>query len=247
MKKIRKLLFVFLSLVVLLGGGGIVYWNSLTYPASEIALKALQADSDISVGQGSSSITFQPVEVRPSTGYIFYPGAGVDFRAYAPVLRQVAARGYFVALIRAPLNLALFDINAADEVISHYPEIGQWAIGGHSLGGVAAATYAAEHQDVIRALVLWASYPADDRLKDSDILILSIHGSNDGLATDEQITDSKALLPAHAQFLSIEGGNHSQFGSYGFQNGDNRASISAEGQWERTAEATVQLLDSLSQ
>ena len=35
-------------------------------------------------------------------------------------------------------------------------------------------------------------------------------------------------LPADAQFVVIEGGNHSQFGNYGLQPGDNEATITAQ-------------------
>jgi dienelactone hydrolase len=86
---------------------------------------------------------------------------------------------------------------------------------------------------------------AQSALKNSNILMLSLHGSNDGLATDDKIEASKALLPAHTQFVTIAGGNHGQFGSYGPQAGDNPASIAPEEQWAQTAEATARLLASL--
>ena len=143
------------------------------------------------------------------------------------------------------LNLAFFDVNAADKVISQFPEIDHWGIGGHSLGGVAAALYTNTHQNTIRAIAFLASYPADDKLKNSNILMLSLHGSNDGLATDDKIEASIALLPAHTQFVTINGGNHGQFGSYGPQAGDNPASISPEEQWTQTADATAALLAGL--
>lgn len=51
--------------------------------------------------------------------------------------------------------------NIADEIISSYPEINQWVIAGHSVGGTMAAQYAYNHRDVIDGLVIWASYPAN--------------------------------------------------------------------------------------
>jgi pimeloyl-ACP methyl ester carboxylesterase len=170
----------------------------------------------------------------------------VDYRAYAPVLRKIAEQGYFVALMKVKLNLAFFDVNAADKVIVAYPQIEHWGIGGHSLGGVAAALYTKDHLDKIRAIAFWASYPADDSLKDSNILVLSIYGSNDGLATGDTIDASKALLPSHTKYVSIKGGNHGQFGSYGIQFGDNATTITPEKQWTQTADAVVQLLAGLT-
>ena len=168
--------------------------------------------------------------MRTSTGFLFYPGGRVDYRAYAPVLRKIAEQGYFVAVVKVKLNLAFFDVKAADQVIAKYPQVERWAIGGHSLGGVAAAIYAKDHLDTIRAIVFWASYPADDALKNSNILVLSIHGSHDGLATGDKINASKTLFPEQTQYVSIEGGNHGQFGSYGIQAGGNAATISPEEQ-----------------
>ena len=222
MKLVKRIFFGFL-IVTVLGALGVFFWvNDIAQP-TYIALKALESDSQVTVTQQDGFITFEPAALRTTTGFLFYPGGRVDYRAYAPVLRKIAEQRYFVALIQVRLNLAFFDVNAVDKVIANYPDIERWAIGGHSLGGVAAASYAKDHQDAIRAIAFWASYPADDSLKDSNILVLSLYGSSDGLATGDKIEASKALLPAHTKYVVIEGGNHGQFGSYGFQSGDNKA------------------------
>jgi hypothetical protein len=76
-------------------------------------------------------------------------------------------------------------------------------------------------------------------LKTGNIPAVSIYGTNDGLATGEKLDESKALLLPDTKFVAIEGGNHAQFGSYGFQAGDNEADITPEAQWTQTANATV--------
>jgi pimeloyl-ACP methyl ester carboxylesterase len=158
---------------------------------------------------------------------------------------MIAEQGYFVALVKVNLNLAFFEINAADDVISTHPEVAHWVVGGHSLGGVAASSYASGHPDVVAGVVFWASYPADDSLKGLAIPVLSVFGSNDGLSTLDTIEESRALLPPDAVFVLVEGGNHAQFGSYGEQSGDNPASIPAEEQWAQVAEATAKFLETL--
>ena len=243
--KILKRVLLGLVIVLVVGMLGFVVWAEDACQPNEVALQALKSDAQVTVTQQNGFITFEPAAQRTTTGFIFYPGGRVDYRAYAPVLHEIAARGYFVALVHVKLNLAFFDVNAADKVLVQFPEIEQWAIGGHSLGGVAAALYTNIHQDKIRAIAFWASYPADNKLKDSNILMLSLYGSKDGLATDAKIEAAKALMPAHSQFVTIEGGNHGQFGSYGPQAGDNPATISPEEQWSQTAEATVRLLAAL--
>jgi pimeloyl-ACP methyl ester carboxylesterase len=118
-------------------------------------------------------------------------------------------------------------------------------VGGHSLGGVAASSYVSKHLDDIAGLVIWASYPGDDSLKDTNIKAMTIYGTNN-MEGDTQINISRSRLPDSAQFITIEGGNHAQFGSYGPQAGDRAADISAEEQWAQTVAATVQFMESLS-
>ena len=92
-----------------------------------------------------------------------------------------------------------------------------------------AANYAAEN-DVIEGLVLYGSYPQGDKLKDSDINVISIYGSKDGVADLEKVKN--AILPKNSKLIEIEGGNHAGFGSYGPQKGDNEATITGEEQLE---------------
>ena len=167
----------------------------------------------------------------------------MDYRAYAPVLHQIAAHGYFVALVSVPLNMAIFDTNAADQVMELFPNIQRWVVGGHSLGGVTASSFASDHLESIDGLVFWASYPANDGLKDTNIKALTIYGTND-MEGDTQINISQSRLPDSAQFITIDGGNHAQFGSYGPQSGDRPATITDEEQWAQAANLTVQFLES---
>lgn len=241
LKRITKFAALILILLIFALAGAVLYWNSSSLGPAPEALAALQPDALVLVTQADGLIVFQPAASPASTGFIFYPGGGVDYRSYAPVLRLIAAQGYLAALARMPLNLAFFDANAADGIIAQYPEIQRWAVGGHSLGGVAAASYAAQRLS-IQGLVLWASYPGDGALAGSDLSVLSIYGSLDGLSTPQQIEDSRRLLPPDAQFVEIPGGNHSQFGAYGAQRGDNPAAVTAEEQWQQVAAATVAFL-----
>jgi hypothetical protein len=222
--------------------GGLVIWTSGTLGPSEQALLMLQSDSEVRIIQESDLIVFEPTASQPSTGFILYPGARIDFRSYSPLLREIAERNILVVVLRVPLNVAFFNANGADEVIAAYPDITNWVIGGHSLGGVVAASYVAGEPD-ISGLVLWASYPADDSMKHTRAWVLSIYGSNDRISTPEEVLQSRDLLPPETIFFEITGGNHSQFGSYGLQPGDGEATISAEEQWTQIADAMTELLE----
>lgn len=245
MTRLAKLALLIALLLVLALAGGVLYWNLSTLQPAPEALAALQSDAEVRVAQSDGLVVFQPAAGNAATGFIFYPGGGVDHRAYAPALRLVAGQGYLVALAHMPLNLAFFDANAADAVIAQYPEIQHWAVGGHSLGGVAAAAYAAR-SDKIQGLVLWASYPGDGALASGALRVLSIYGERDGLSTPQKIAASRDLLPPGSQFVVIPGGNHSQFGAYGLQRGDNPAAIPAPEQWRLVAAATADFLRALA-
>jgi hypothetical protein len=247
LKKINFRLIAAVLLVALLAVAAVfVVWAEKASPASDIALEALNSDSTVNVSLDSGYYTFTPTNVTATTGFIFYPGGRVDYRAYAPVLRMIAEQGYFVALVPAPLNLAFFDVKAAAPVQAQHSEIKHWAVGGHSLGGVAASVYAKDHLDELDGIVFFASYPADESLKNSDIKILSIYGTLD-MAGMDKFDETKALLPPQTEYVVIDGGNHGQFGSYGHQAGDNEATITPEDQWAQISTATVEFLKTLSQ
>lgn len=233
-----------LAAILLIAVGGFVIWAANPLGPEEKVLAALEAGDDVTV-QVNDSIVFTPMGIEPDTGLIFYPGGRVDYRSYAPVLHEVAAGGYLVVLVPAPLNLMVFNPNKADDIIPQFPDIAHWALGGHSLGGAMAAQYAGSHIDTIDGLVLWASYPASNNdLSESDLKVLSIYGTLD-MGGMEPFEDSRALLPADTTWVVIEGGNHAQFGDYGPQPGDNPATISAADQQAQVVRATSEFLDSL--
>ena len=237
-----SLLFgVFLLGILLMGF--ILWANAAMGPAPE-ALAALRSDEHVEV-QVEDFIVFQPVKRNLTTAFVFYPGGRVDYRAYAAPLHKIAAEGYLVILLPVRLNLAIFDIDAADRAIAAFPEIRHWVVGGHSLGGVTAALYAERNQD-LDGLVFWASYPANDSLKESSIKVLSIYGTLD-ISDTTRFDESRLNLPNDTEYAVIDGGNHAQFGDYGFQPGDNEATITRLEQQKQVVNATVKFLKEISE
>ncbi len=241
--KIIKRIFLVLLVVVALAGIGFVIWAETPLGPEPEALAALESDSQVTVTI-DDYITFEPTDVQPTTGFILYPGGHVDYRSYAAPLHELAAQGYLVILVPVRLNLAFFEINAAQAPIEAHPEIEHWVVGGHSLGGVASAMFAKDNPE-IDGLIFWASYPADDSFKNSDINVVSIYGTND-MAGVEKFEETKSLLPQDTQFVVIDGGNHAQFGDYGPQPGDNPATISRAEQQKQAVEASANFLQELS-
>ena len=229
--------------VALIGVTGFVIWASSPAQPMAQALVALEGNDQVAVVEGEW-IVFEPLVEPKSTGFIFYPGGLVDARAYAPQALAIAERGYPVVIVPMPLNLAVFGANRANDVMAAFPQIEQWVIGGHSLGGAMAANYTRGHAGAVDGLVLWAAFPAgNDSVADQTTLTAySIYGTLDGLATPEEVRGAAALLPSATRFIPIEGGNHAQFGWYGDQSGDNPATISRAEQQKLTVDATVEAL-----
>lgn len=212
------------------------------FAASPVARDALRAGDGVAVGTSAGLIALLPREPA-RVGLIFYPGARVDPRAYAATLRPLAAQGYAVFIVKEPLNIAFLATGAAAGVIADHPEIGAWAVGGHSLGGVVAARAAADRPDRVRGLLLYASYPAGD-LSAALVgtAVVSVSGSNDGLATPATIAATRSRLPATARYVVIEGGTHAFFGDYGAQPGDGQPTIDREVARAEIVAASLDLL-----
>ena len=239
----RILLFVIAALLALVIG--FVVWANDTLQPMPEALAALQSDAQVQVSENNGWYVFTPTASKPTTGLIFYPGGKVDPRAYAPQMHAIAEEGYLTVITPMPLYLAIFGVNKADEVVKAFPDIQHWGIAGHSLGGSMAAQYISGSTKV-QGLAFWASYPAVD-LSKAAIKAVSIYGTNDGVAKPESVLGGTKFLPPNTPFDAIEGGDHSGFGWYGLQPGDNPATISREEQNAETVKATVDMLASLSQ
>ncbi|MEZ5117585.1 MAG: alpha/beta hydrolase [Candidatus Nanopelagicales bacterium] len=229
-----------LALVVLAAG----LWWLRSAPAEPVALDAVSAPVsspagsagaegayDVEVTQSRTRIEFRPVspdqpEYRPSTGWVFWPGALVDPRAYSALLRRVAADGVLVVVVKEPYDIGFLDPDAASSVLAAHPEVPDWYVGGHSLGGVVAASYAANHRDSVTGLVLWASYPAGDLSQElAGARVLSVSASSDGLTTVADVEESRANLAADTEFVVVEGAVHSYFGDYREQRGDGTPTV----------------------
>lgn len=223
-----------------------VLWATSTNPIMPEAEQALVSDETVTVNR-ANYIEFISENTQPERGLILYPGGRVQAEAYAPIARAIAEEGYHVAIVYAPLNLAFFGFNAATAVIEDNPHITSWAVGGHSLGGVAASLYAEQNPGKVDGLIIMASYPANNALRErDDLAVTSIYATLDGLALPEDIRNSVNDLPANTVLVAIEGGNHAYFGYYGEQRGDNPATITRDEFMAQLVPAITDLLERMN-
>jgi uncharacterized membrane protein YsdA (DUF1294 family) len=240
-KKIILLVILVLLVVALIG---FVVYVSDYYHADSRALSALNNTSSYTVNNSADFITFTPTVNKSSTGLIIYPGAKVEAESYAVLASEIALRGYTTVIVKMPFNLAIFDVNKADQVINNHPEIKVWAIAGHSLGGVFASDYALNHQDKIKGVIYLASYP-NNNASNATFKGLLIRGTEDNLTTSDDISKNMDKFPANTTFIYITGGNHFNVGDYGIQKGDNNSTIFREGQQVQNVMYIVEFLNSL--
>lgn len=231
----RKIVLCILAILLAIAVAFGVYVNDY-YHADASASAALQSDTLVTVSEQDNSWVFAPN--KPVAGLIFYPGGKVENTAYAPLLHDLAADGILCVLVEMPCNLAVLDMNAADGIAEKFPQIDSWYIGGHSLGGAMAASYAAKHCDELDGLVLLAAYSTAD-LTDSGLRVYTTYGSEDGVLNREKLEANRGHLPQDTVETVINGGCHAGFGSYGTQKSDGTPVISAEEQQQQTADAVA--------
>lgn len=242
MKKNRALKSIIIILsILLIGTTSFILWANNSYEPTAEAMSILNNEDTIDISE-DKFITFMPKNKEINKGFIFYPGGKVSEEAYSLLAKGIADEGYLVVIAPMPLDLAVFSPNKAEKVMEKYSDIDVWAIGGHSLGGVMASKFASENNS-IKGLALYASYPSGDELKNKEIEVVSIYGSEDGVADLEKIRN--ANLSKNSTLFEIKGGNHAQFGSYGDQEGDNKAIISSEEQIKEAVDITVKMLEKL--
>jgi predicted esterase len=208
----------------------VIYANDY-YRAEAIAKKAMMGNAQISVEQTEDYYLFCDKENQSDKGIVFYPGGKVEETAYAPMLLEFAERGYEVYLVKMPAKLAILDMNAAESIMKKASHVQEWTMMGHSLGGAMAASFSANHDKEVDALVLLAAYSTVD-LKELDIEVFSFYGTQDKVLNMEKYQKYYSNLPEDTVEEVIEGGNHANYAHYGIQDGDGEAEITREEQQE---------------
>jgi len=227
-RRLKITLTIVISLLLIITAGFFIYVSNY-YHAEEVALAVMKNGKNLEVQD--DYIVLSPSS--PSdTGMIFYPGGKVEHLAYLPMMEKITTQtGITTILVKMPFNLAVFGASKADQVIEQFPDLTDWYIGGHSLGGAMASDYASKNQTKVDGLILMGAYIYGDYPSDRT---LTIYGTLE--------TDVSQEIDYTDNVVAIEGGNHAQFGHYGKQKGDPDATISREQQQKITTDAIDQFL-----
>lgn len=208
-------------------------------------------------------LVLTPKEGTPlTTGLMFYQGGLVDPHAYLPALAGIAEAGVAVVIPKVMGNLAAFDQDIGLRQLDAVPGVEQWVLAGHSLGSAMAAYSVHDHPETYVGLMLLAGVTTEDKpLTDWEGPVLCITASRDGVLRNEVDAEERTLLPpgfdinaqnegyplelpaAYTAYRVIEGGNHAQFGAYGAQEGDLKATISEEEQHRQLTDAFLTFME----
>ena len=240
MKSKRRILIWTISVILTIAitVGGCAIYVSDYYRADSVAIESFTASHSVKANESSSGfIVFEPID--PDAGFIFYPGGKVEYTAYIPLMSALAEKGVLCILIPMPFNLAVLDMNAAKGMTDKYPEIDNWYIGGHSLGGSMAASFVADNSDDFDGLILLGSYSTAE----VTLPVLSVYGSEDKVMNREKYDKYKTNISSSLTETVIDGGCHAYFGMYGAQDGDGMPSVSNEEQIHLTVEEIIKFIN----
>lgn len=229
MKKRLKIAILALAFVLVLASGTLLIYASDYYRADPVAQAIGQSSA---VTQLQDGLIVLEGDSSDKTALIFYPGAKVEYIAYLPILEKIRqTSGITCILVKMPFNMAIFDADAAAGVIKQFPEMENWYVGGHSMGGAMASDFASKNPDKVEGLILLGAYLYGDYPAEK---ALTVYGSfNTSVAEKVDYSENVVVL---------EGGNHAQFGNYGKQKGDVDATITGEEQQDMAAEAIARFL-----
>ena len=235
MKSKKKIIIPITILILIIILSVYLYLNDYYKPTSDVNIY-LKNNNLVKVEKIDKDYYFD----GPGTNdiFIFYPGGKVKKESYAPLLNKLAENGIDCYLVDMPFNLAILNINAANRVINNY-QYESWYIGGHSLGGATASMYLSK-KDKLSGLILLAAYPT--KKINNNIKVLSIYGTEDGVLNLEKYNKNKKYWNDLTQEIIIEGANHAQYGNYGHQKKDNKATITREEQQQKTIDAIINFI-----
>lgn len=232
-----KRLIVWLVAIGIVAFVGVLLYFGTPFHGTDASIEAVEENPNVTLTQEGETYIIEPASSGSDVGLVFYPGGRVHPDAYLATLAPLASDANATVVVpKLPLNLAVLDQGAAAPYISN-SDIERWSVGGHSLGGAMACRYARANTASVDGVVLFASY-CDRDISDTDLAVLSVTGSADTVLDSDSYESNLDNLPPDATVRELPL-NHSQFGSYRGQPGDEPGSLSYAVAHDRLANVTV--------
>jgi pimeloyl-ACP methyl ester carboxylesterase len=224
-------------------------WMANSVRTRGVPEELLASSQDVTVVDRETALELRPARPDGRAGLIFICGGGIHAHAYVPLLRPIADAGHPVFIVKLPYRFAPWPSHKDEAVgrvrnlVAVNREITRWVIAGHSLGGAIAARVAQlDPRQTLAFVLIGTTHPRENDLSQLKAPFTKVYATNDGVAPPDRVRSTARLLPAHTKWTEIPGGNHSQFGHYGRQLLDRRATIGREAQQAITREAILDAL-----
>ena len=228
------LIFIFTLIIILITVYYLFTKSKTRFGDKKSIEKYLSKFNDVTITKlDKDNLVFKGLNTKAA--FIFYPGAFIDHLAYQPLMAALAHRGVMCVLLKVSSFFPFLSSYRADGIKEKFPEIKNWYISGHSLGGVSSSFYSIKHLDDFKGMIFLGAYIIINFIE-TKLKVLSIYGSEDKVLKMKNYKKFKSLLPKDLVEFVIEGGCHSYFGMYGIQSGDGTPKISNEEQIEITAD-----------
>ena len=239
--------------------GGLAFMAALAWNVQAHGVDAalLESDAGVSVSEAGPATAFIPASVRPDAPLlVLLPGGMIDWRAYVPLARGLAVSGVPTTIVQVPWRSAPTDGTRLELWARVAAAAEQWGAGrpivlaGHSRGAALAARLVAEQAPTSSAMtsrlggliLIGTTHPRDHDLSAVRFPVLRITASQDCVAPPADALANARNLPGGTEWVEILGGNHRQFGYYGWQIGDCTASITREEQHRQAIAAVTSFL-----
>jgi pimeloyl-ACP methyl ester carboxylesterase len=244
LRRIRQI-WVSFGVVALIASPIVMF---LMFRAQGLPPDTFVSTPELLVTESDMYVRFQPASAG-KRAWMIIPGCPADPHAYAPLARRVALHGVLSVIVKVPYRCAPWPAHqdalrqrVAGVIDSCFDC--EWTLAGHSRGARHALEVArALPPGRIASLVLIGStHPREESYASLRIPVLKILGSEDGVAPVADSLARRDLLPAASRWEVIEGGNHAQFGYYGYQLWDRPATITREQQHDRATELLLSVI-----
>lgn len=238
MKSILRNIVILIVIALIVCIAGFYLYTQNPSKADTDIRDSVLKNTSLEITENDAYFKIKRKGIDSDKGVIFYPGGKVEPDAYLQNLSFIAlTTNSSVYIAKMPFNLAIFGINAAETIINNEKEIEVWFLGGHSMGGAMACEYAASNPSKIVGLFLMGSY-CNRSISEVGFKVLSISGENDGLLPKAEVEQYSPNLPSNKTITFIQGMTHAQFGDYGLQSGDGKATITND-------EADIQIVTTM--
>ncbi|MBT3187790.1 MAG: hypothetical protein HN736_01175 [Anaerolineae bacterium] len=249
MKKYLKIMLVLMGIAAAAGINWALFSGVVLGVPDEVKI-ALQSNDKVSVEnwEDKESYVFSPAAGDTAIGLILYPEGNLDVRLYAPLAQMIAEEGYQVTFLARRFEREYdFAVEAKriNEVISAYPNIENWVVGGTTWSSVLPVDFALKNTDKLDAVILLAARLDEaTSLAKINLPVLYIYGTLDD-ENEDLLNWQKPYLPAHTVYGVIDGGNRLQYGYTGPMARDVGAEISVAEQQGAAADHIIAFLQSL--